>query len=658
MKKRILLIGLLATFVSVYAQQVSPVLLTVDGKTTSLSEFEAIFKKNNSKDTKITTEAINEYLDLYIKFKLKVREAEVLGYDTTASFVQELESYRKQLVQPYLTDREVSENLIKEAYERMKYDVNASHILVSLDPNAQPKDTLIAFNKIMKIRDRIVKGEDIGKVALETSEDPSAKENNGNLGYFNVLHMVYPFETAVYTTEIGKISMPVRTRFGYHIVKVNDKRPARGTIKVAHIMVQAARELDEATQKARQQKIEEVYQKLADNPDSFVELVQQFSDDKTTTSRNGELPPFSTGKMVPEFENAAFALQNNGDFSKPIRTDYGWHIIKRIDLIPLESYESIYNSLKSRVSRDARSNKSKEVVIEKVKKENNFKQNLKYRDEFYKLINPEEYKNGAWTASKAQNLNKVMFGLYAADGEKLEYNQTEFAQLIEKNKPRPNTEVNVVADINKLYEHVVEEKVLKFKEDRLPKTSEEYRLLFQEYRDGILLFNLTDAKVWSKAIIDTSGIENFMKTNQANYMWNQRVEAVIYKCLNDSVADKLMSILNKKSKKPLSNDEILKQINSTSQLYLSIEEGKYEKGDNSSIDATEQKVGIKNRIKNKNGVDVVVVKSILKAEPKKLEEIKGQVTSDYQNFLEQEWVKELKAKYKVEVNQDVLKQIK
>ena len=223
MKKIGLVTLLLSTVLVSKAQQTDPVLLKIDNKAVTLSEFDAIFKKNNTKETVITEESVNEYLDLYIKFKLKVREAENLGLDTSASFKSELEGYRKQLIQPYLTDREVSEALIEEAYERMKYDVNASHILINVDENALPKDTLIAYNQILKIRDRILKGEDFGTVAVETSNDPSSKTNKGNLGYFNALHMVYPFESAAYNLKVGDISMPVRTRFGYHIIKLNDK---------------------------------------------------------------------------------------------------------------------------------------------------------------------------------------------------------------------------------------------------------------------------------------------------------------------------------------------------------------------------------------------------------------------------------------------------
>ena len=660
MKKIGLVTLLLSVFLVSNAQQADPVLLKIDGKPVSLSEFDAIFKKNNTKETVITEESVNEYLDLYIKFKLKVREAEVLGYDTSAAFRQELEGYRKQLVQPYLTDREVSESLIKEAYDRMKFDVNASHILINVDQNAMPKDTLIAYNKALKIRDRILKGEDFGTVAFEISDDPSAKTNKGNLGYFNALHMVYPFESATYNLKVGDVSMPVRTRFGYHVIKLNDKRAARGTIKVAHIMIQASKDLNAETLVNKKQKIDEIYAKILADNNQFAELAQQFSDDKGSASHNGELPPFSTGKMVPEFEEAAFALQNDGDISKPIKSEYGWHIIKRIELTPLESYENIYQTLKSKVSRDSRSNKTLEAVLSKIKAENNFKEYIARRDDFYKVVLADEYLKGDWTSEKAKKLTKVMFGFYAKDGQKLEYTQQDFAKLLEENKPKakPNNDFNVVGEINRLYKTVQEEKALAFKEDRLPITNLEYKLLYQEYRDGILLFNLTDEKVWSKAISDSAGLDNFFKTNQEKYKWNSRANVTIYKCNDELTATNVEKALVKKTKTPLTNDQLLKQFNKESQLTLTINEGKFEKGENPSVDANEWIKGKLYRVKSAKGVDLVKINNILEAEPKQLNEVKGLVTSDYQNFLEKNWVSELKAKYKVEVDKEVLKQVK
>lgn len=676
MKKLVSVLLLSAIAFTINAQEKDPTLLTIGGKAVKLSEFNAIFNKNKT-DKAVTDEAINEYLDLYIKFKLKVREAESLGYDTLPKFINELKGYRKQLAQPYLTDKEVTEGLIKEAYERLKQDVRASHILIRVDEEADPSDTLKAYNKIMTYRKRVLNGEAFDKVLADviskSNIDKITKEfgywnsKNGNvidgqdLGYFSAMHMVYPFETAAYTTKVGSISAPIRSKFGYHIVYVMDKRPARGTIKTAHIMVKVDTKSPKS-EETQKKKIDELYEKLKAG-DDFSNLANQYSDDKNSAKRGGELPEFNAGKMVPEYEEAAFALKNDGDYSAPFKSQYGWHIVKRLSLRELEPFDVIYNTLKARISRDSRSNKSQESLLSKIKIKYRFKENLKERNDFYKLISSDEYKKGEWTAEKAKKYDKVMFGFYVPDGEKggenKEYTQTDFALVLEKQRAKdPSKDVSIKAVINRLYQKEVDKTALNFKDSRLSKTNKEFRLLMQEYRDGILLFDLTDEKVWSKAVKDSAGLENFYQANKTNYMWDKRVDATIYTCSDAAVAKKLEKILKKKAKKGYTNGQILEMINEESQLALQIEEGKFSKNDNENIDKATWEEGVKSKIESKNGVVIVYVNKVLAPEPKGLEDIKGLITSDYQNYLEQQWVAELKGKYKVEVDKEVLKLVK
>ena len=659
MKKTVFIFILSIFFLGVNAQETDPVLLTVGGKDVLLSEFKAIYSKNNNK-TEQTEEAVKEYLDLYIKFKLKVREAEDLGLDTTVKFKEELAGYRKQLAQPYLTDKEVTERLIKEVYERMKYDVRGKHILIRLPAEAYGKDTVEAYNKIVKARERILKGEDFEKVAKEVSEDPSVSKNGGDLGYFTALRMVYPFEVAAYTTKVGEVSQPLRTRFGYHILQVSDKRPARGTIKVAHIMVKTSETDTGEVLKAKEQKINEIYQLLTDEKQDFAVVAQQYSEDKMSASKGGELPEFSTGKMVEVFEDAAFSLQSDGDISKPVRTDFGWHIIKRLSYQSLGSYDELYNSIKQKISKDSRSNKSKEAFIEKVKKANNFKEYINERNDFYKIVTTEELLDGNFDVKKAKDLNKLMFGLYAEDGDKFEYTQADFAHFLGNRATNAKRmgeapKINVKKMIDYLYQQKVEEAVVQFEDDRLPKTNEEFRLLMQEYRDGILLFDLTDEKVWSKAVKDTVGLKAFHEKNKEKYMWEERADATIYICSNDDVVKKVTKLLKVKLKKGYTNDDILKMVNTDSQLNLTIKEGKFTKQDNEDVAQATWEDFTVSTIKNEKSTSIVAINEILPPAPKTLNEVRGLVTSDYQNFLEEEWVKSLKEKYKVTVNNEVLK---
>ncbi|MCB0402410.1 MAG: peptidylprolyl isomerase [Flavobacteriales bacterium] len=664
MKRFVAVLAVYVISLSAWAQEKDPVLLTVGGNEVKLSEFTAIFNKNKT-DQQVSEEAVNEYLDLYIKFKLKVREAEELGYDTLPKFKNELKGYRAQLAKPYLTDKDVTEGLIKEAYERMKQDVRASHIMIALDPEAYDNDTIEAYKKIMAARKRVLNGEDFGKVAKEVSEDPSAQKNNGDLGYFSAMHMVYPFESAAYNTKVGEVSMPVRSRFGYHIIKVVDKRPARGIMKAAHIMVKTTKLQDAATeeeikaQEAKEKKkIDEIYERLKSG-DDFAAMAAQYSDDKASSARGGELPEFNAGKMVPEFEDAAFSLKNDGDFSAPFKTEYGWHIVKRLALKELDSYDVIYNTLKARVSRDSRSNKSELALLEKIKVENNFKEDLKRRDDFYKLISAQEMKDGTWDPAKAKKYTKLMFGFYAPDGDKLEFTQPEFADLMAKRRLNDqNKDVNVKSEINRVYKRQVYNMGIQFKDSRLEKTNQEFRLLMQEYRDGILLFDLTDEKVWSKAVKDTAGLEAFYEQNKTNYMWSKRVDATLYKCNDEIVASSVEKILKKKAKKGYTNDDILKMVNTDSELSLTIETGKYEKGSNDQVDKATWEKGVQTRVANGKGTTIVVINDVMEPQPKSLDEIRGLITSDYQNYLEAEWVKALKVKYTVVVDKEVLKLVK
>ena len=658
MKKLIVCISfILGTLVVVAQKNDSPILMEIGDKKITLEEFEAIYNKN-SDNKKNTKEEVEDYLDLYIKFKLKVVEAEDLGMDTLPAFTQELEGYRKQLAQPYLSDREVTEKLIEEAYERMKYDIKAAHILVKVTLEASPKDTLAAYNKIMKIRKRIVGGEDFEKVAAEVSEDPSAVTNKGNLGYFSAFQMVYPFETAAYETEVGEVSMPVRTSFGYHLVKTFDKRKARGIMKVAHIMVRADKKLGEEEITQKKQKIDEIYSKVAIENADFVSLARQYSEDKESAKRGGELPAFGAGKMVEEFETAAFALKNDGDISAPILTDYGWHIIKRLELKNLESYEELYPTLKAKVARDSRANKSKEIVIENIKKENNFKEDIKRRNDFYTAVDQKKFNKGEWKAEDVAKLNKVMFGFYPTDGEKFEYTQTQFAKRLENHMSRNEpTNVDLKPYINKLYNTVVEEMTMSFKNRRLPIVNKEFRMLLQEYREGILLFNITDEKVWSKAVKDTTGLEAFYEANKQNYMWGERADVVIYKCSNEKVAKKVEKLIKAKAKKGYSNEDILKQINKDSQLNLTIEEGKFTKEQSELVAKAKWENKAVTKLNNENEVVLIEVKEVLAPQPKLLDEVRGLVTSDYQNKLEKEWVETLRKKYPVKIHKEVLSKL-
>ncbi len=625
-----------------------PVLLNFAGKDVSKSEFEKIYRKNNTKDAAFDKKTIEDYLELFINYKLKVREAEEMGIDTTASFKNELAGYKKQLSQPYLADKDITDKILREAYERMKTDVKASHILVKLSPDALPRDTVKAYNRIMKMREMIVKGADFAKLAKDSSEDLSAKENGGDLGYFTALQMVYPFESAAFNAKKGELSMPVRTRFGYHIIKVSDSRQAQGEIHVAHIMVKTPANAPDSVASKAKSRIDDIYKQLQGGG-NFEELAKQLSDDQNTSRNGGALPWFGTGRMVPEFEKAAFALQKDGDISAPVKSAYGWHIIKRLEKKGLASFEDLQSDLKAKIAKDSRSEISRSSMVSRIKNDYKFKEFPKSKEEFYKVVD-STLAMGTWDKEKAKSLNKDMFTLLDKN-----FTQEDFAKFMADHQIRKKN-ASPVAVVNSLYEQFVSESCISFKESRLYTENPDFKALMDEYRDGILLFELTDRKVWSRAVKDTMGLKDYYEKNKNNYMWNQRLDAAIYTCANADVAKEVRKYI----KKGLPGDTIVSKINgkdSLSKSNLILNEGRFSFGDNSVVDSVKWEPGVSPDMPMGKSVAIVNVKSVMQPQPKTLEESRGLVTADYQAFLEKDWIETLRKKYPVTVNKEVLSTI-
>jgi len=676
-----------------------PIVMTINKRPVKKSEFEAVYKKNNVKEVPSSSKSVKEYVDLFSLFKSKVFEAESLGLDTLNSFKTELLGYRRQLAAPYLTDKNTTENLLLETYDRMKYEVRASHILVRLEETALPKDTLEAWTRINLIRNAVMgkfptpvevlnydkllknsteiskflKGKDSSvykvkvnaikklseyaknssdlfqSIAPKTSDDPSALDNKGDLNYFTALDMVYPFESAAYNTKVGEISPIVRTRFGYHILKISDNRESRGEIFVAHIMCRVLKEANDQEKVNAKTKIDEIYAKIKAGQ-NFEDLARQFSDDKQSNERGGQLQPFKGGRLPKDFEDAAFNIKSDNEISEPILSQYGWHIIKRIELKTLPPFSEIKNDIKSKINRDSRSQMGRVALIEKVKKENNFKENIKNKDEFNKIMD-STYLKATWKAERAAKFgNKEIFNLGGKS-----YTQNDFAKFLEAQMTF-RSPTDVIEIMKGIYKTWVEENVISFEDALLEKKYVEFANLYREYRDGILLFDLTDQKVWSKAVKDTLGLKSFYETNKNKYLWEERAEVTTYKCLNEKVAKDLRKLF----KDGKSEKEIVQILNISSQLNVSSENVTYLKGENTNVDANWIKgIAPKNFTDAKEKkVLVLIINNILTKSPKTLAECRGSATSDFQNFLDAEWLNYLKDKYKVELNQEVLSTIK
>jgi len=654
----IVLIFLAVTAIPVFAQDKDPVILNVAGEEISRSEFLNVYMKNNVNSEVLDRKSLEEYMELYINFRLKVKEAEALGLDTVRSFKEELAGYRKQLAQPYLIDEEMNKSLLQEAYDRKKTDIRASHILIRVDRNATPADTLLAYKKVMNLRKRILKGEDFGKVAMEASDDLSARDrqmegrtikgNLGDLGYFTVFDMVYPFETGAYNTPVGEVSMPVRSDFGYHLIKVTDRKPALGRVQVAHIMMRlpANATADDSARIA--EKAMDVYMRIL-NGEDFARLAEQNSDDKSTAAKGGVLPWFGANKMIPEFISEITKLKNLNDITKPFLTSFGWHIVKLLDRKEIGSYEDVVNELKQSLTRSDRAKKSEEALINRIKREYKYKENLKARDDFYKVVTDTIF-SAKWSAQQAEGLKKTIMTI-----GRQSFSQQDFAKWLEKNQ-RKRAKEDIRTFVNSMFTTFANETLLAYEDSRLESKYPDFKMLVKEYRDGILLFELTDQKIWSKAVKDTAGLESFYNQHKGNYMWGQRLDATVYTL--ESTDDKLIAGLRKAISSGLTDTELLAQYNTDTTSVLTIDHRKYQKGDDELIDNLEWKPGLAPESIDEGKVYLVNIHALLSPEPKKLNEARGLITADYQNYLEQEWIRELRARYPFKVYDEVLSSIK
>ncbi len=634
-------------------------LVTIGNEKVSVGEFLRIYEKNNSVAADESAQSIKDYLDLFINFKLKVAEAKALKMDTLASFRKELAGYRAQLAKPYFRDQSVSEALLKEAYQRKLIDVRASHILIMVDQNATPEDTLAAYNKIVKIRQEIMDGKDFAEAVVEYSDDPSAKDreaipnkqrfrpgNKGDLGYFTVFNMVYPFENAAYNTPVGEVSQPVRTQYGYHLVKVTDRKDALGTAQVAHIFVRLKVQPSEEEIQQAQEKIDNIYQKIVDGM-SFEDAVVAYSEDKGSAQNGGRLSKFSCNRVVPQFVLAVQSL-DVGEISEPVRTMYGFHIIKLLNRKTPGTFEEEEQKLKERLAKDDRSRKSEEAVLNQIKKAYKLKIYEKAKLDVFAAIDSTVLEK-KFVADSIGEMNKPVMKI-----GNMKFNQDDFANYVE-GAQRIQENIDKDVYLQQMFDKFVDKNCLAYMDKNLEKIYPEFAALMQEYHDGILLFNLTDEKVWTKAVKDTVGLEKYFNDHRTDYMWGERVDATVYQIRNLADVERVKKIISENE-----NDGDIAQIfDKDSIRSVRIIPDTYEKGDDKYVDQVKWKEGNIQQIDSdvEDMVTIVKIRKVRKPVGKQLDEARGLVTADYQNWLEEQWIQELKAKYPVLVNEEVLSEL-
>ena len=613
-------------------------LLTISGEPILANEFIRVYNKNLNLVQDDSQKNVNSYLELFVNYKLKLSEARALRYDKDPKYINEFKSYKNQLTQSYLTDKNVTDDLVREAYDRTVNEIKAQHILVLLDE--VETDTLAAYSKIEAYRARFI-NEDFESLKKELHNGKSIFVED--LGYFSAFKMVYNFESAAYATEEGAVSQPFRTRFGFHVVKVLEKRKSKGEVSVAHIMISNTQKDTTLVAKDR---IEELHRLLLQGED-FGELAKQFSDDKSSSMRGGELKPFKSGQINSEiFETTAFELSPSNPISKPIQTQFGWHILKYINKIPVQSFDKMQPEMINKVGKDSRSQLVKAKMLEQLLVEYQIEtpnsslatleSNLSYNTSQNIWELPSEFdKNQSFLSIKNQT-----------------YSFGDFLEYLNKNQKSINKKWSTSIVVNKQFASFLEKSVFTYKEENLENENEEFAHILNEYREGLLLFELMQDKIWEGAKNDSIGLQEFYNSNKQNYIWPDRIEGSVARSADAKYIKKVRKYWSKNQ----SNKVIDEALNEEQQNVM-FSNGEFELEHPKLPKRIQFKTGISKVIEENSNFYAVNVTALKPSTPKTFEEAKGQLLADYQIVLESDWINELRAKFKVDINQDVLAKV-
>lgn len=691
MKKVLLTIAALLLMVAAGAQNSDPVVMEVAGRQIKKSEFMKEFMtsvgdrlaKNPQTPAAEKRQALEEYVELFANFRAKLADAYALGFDTTEALRQELKTYRAELAAPYLIDSVELERILHEAYERNHYSLHAAHILLYLPPDASAEDSAKTYNRIMELRNRIMKGEDFFAVSAEVvrEQTPGAqvRQYEGDLGYFTAFDMVYPFENAAYSLQIGEVSMPVRTRFGYHIIKLLDKVEMTGKCDMAHIW------LSSQDSTLRRNEIDICYRRLQDGED-FATVAQR-SDDRTTRDNGGLMKDAPLNHLPPEYIEVAQHMKD-GEYSKPFFTQYGWHIIKLIHHDTLAPYESMVPYYKQRMSRDQRGEDSRKAFTRSCR-------------ERYKVIDltqtPVEQPKGKKGKKKEPvKMQATLEGLYTvvpveATRNQWKYNDTMVTDiqpiLIVENRTYTTLDLaRYIAKhqkaaralksdyyVNLRYSEFIDSVVMDYADSQLEAEHPDFAAIVDEYRRGLMIFNYNNEMVWKKTLHDSAGFADFYaresltkrldRPDDSVYFWHQRariVDIVVVDsaCLAPAKAAKILTKALKKNKGSMEMKEMLvSAMVAKVPSMVTVEPDLVEKGRQTLLADNQWQKGVY-LSPNGKGYRAVVVEEVLPPMLKEQMAARGYYLNAYQNEVEQQHNEGLRQKYNVKINYDVVKQIK
>jgi peptidyl-prolyl cis-trans isomerase SurA len=623
------------TIFSFISQIKAQELMTIGKEKVNVDEFLRIYQKNNQSATTYSEKEINDYLELFTLFKMKLQEARRMRLDTLSAIKEDYQKYLEQLIQNHFVDKNYIENIWKAQYENMKYDVKVAHIMVKCAPNALPADTIIAYNKISYLAKQVNK-DNFSKLASENSEDPSSAPKGGMLGFITAFMTFPEFEQPCFATPVGGISQIFRTQYGYHILHILEKRPARGRIKVAHIYLKKSDKKEEA-----EKKMQEAYKLVTAKKISFEDAVAKYSEDASTKDMKGELQEFGVSEMVIDFEEQCFALKNPGDISKPFMTEYGWHMVKLIEKKPIKSFEDSKEYISQRMARDPRINNLKGVaysrMIEKYKLVE-FPQNLM---NFSTPLNDTFFMMKNWVLKPAKGAEASPLFSFAGKSFSLK----DFTDFVNLNYKTASSRTKKDA-LDAMYAAYREKMIWETTASRLMQEDKQFSNLESEYMNGLLIFEIMDREVWKKAVADTIGSKKMYEEVKNNYWYKERVMLEGIKTTKPDLLKTYTVSLNTISAKAL-YESIKKSKDSNDFVYY---ERTVERGDFAEIDnAMDAKaIVVKFTEDDKSAVLAKIVKN-LSPTIKPYQEIRGRVQNLYQNKLEKEWGASLRAKYPVKI---------
>ncbi|HKK87325.1 MAG TPA: peptidylprolyl isomerase [Saprospiraceae bacterium] len=637
---------------SAIGQSSDDILFTVEEIEVPVSEFKHIYEKTNGDEADYSEESVEEYLDLYVNFKLKVKKAIDMGLHENAKIKRELKGYRDQLATSYLTDKQIKDKLIREVYERQQTDREVSHILFGMGRNKTPEDTLKAYNRAMSVYERLQKGEDFASLAKQYSADQSSVQQGGYLGFVTAMlpNGFYEVENAVYLTPVGEVSKPVRSEAGYHIVKVHSERPARGSIEIAHIFAMKGEE----NPGEAEEKIKEFYTELQDGA-LFEKVCQEKSDDKKTAKKGGYIGKISIGQYEEVFEDAAYSLKEDGLYSEPIETSVGWHIIKRISKNDMPPLETNYRYIESLVVRDARFQIAENALVREVRKNSDIEVKEELLDAFIEEQLDSTLVTYRWAAPKDRPDTSVLI----FDQGTSEFSLRDYVLFLMKSA-RERVSLGKSMDYEgvakSLFDNFIDESCLRHEESQLEEKYPEFAALMKEYTEGILLFEATKVNVWDKASKDSVGIQGFFDNNKSNYVWEERARIKQYTVYS---SDPLEAREVREMASKLDDEALLEKYNAKNKTMLTSSEIIIEKSNADQLQSMEWEEGAVGSLTRQGDKAHVFkkIEEILPAGQKTLDESKGYVVADYQDALEKKWVEELKEQYEVDIHKRTLKKL-